>query len=386
MKPWHKRIGKSLSPKPLLSKAFDAVEVSAPKVSQALRYHSQAFELRQEDFSETIYRPICVTKDHYRQAYCGLIGAQPEEPLDRLNSQKIPIHTSIIEQCVIHGHIKAPIDIKRNVAVGFEFPHGKLPWGDVYPQPVRWSRRLKGDAIFVPNFTNIFHLLVEYILPSFCAIIRDPVSFQRDIFFVSQAAYPIVEYLAQFLNQKGFRAHVIYTTPLDRIFVDRLILSRARARDSAFNYAYYEEMNETFEFFDKITQDFVVPERVFIKRTKTPRRNVINQQQATEILSEIGVEPVDFTFKNCLQQVAIFRRSKLIIAPHGAALTNLVFSDKDQSLLELFSVNCRPTCFINMASQHNVTYNYLLGSKERGNGHFEINMPDIVNFIKNFSC
>lgn len=384
MKPWHKRLGKSLSPKPLLSKAFGAIEVASPKVSSALRYHSQANELEDKDFVETIYRPIRVINEKYRQSYCGLVGRTPDDPLDHLKNEKIPIHTALIEECVIHGHIKAPIDLKRGVAVGFEFPHGKLPWGDVYPQPLKWSRRLKGDAIFVPNFTNIFHLLVEYILPAFCAIIRDPQSFQKDIYFVSQAKYPIIEYFAQFLDQKGFRSHVIYTTPFDQIFVDRLILSRARAKDSAFNYAYYEEMLETFDFLYELTRDIRVSERTFITRSKTPRRNILNQNQAISIFTNMNIHCVDFHFENCLQQIAIFQRSKLIIAPHGAALTNLAFANKNLSLLELFSVDCRPTCFINMASQHGVNYDYSLGSKERGNGHFEINTENILNSINNF--
>ena len=381
MKPWHKRLGKSLSPKPLLSRAFGNLEVSAPSLSGFLRYHSQASELGPNDFVETIYRQIRVTSPPYKQSYCELIRRAPDATLNHLENEKIPIHTALIEQCVIHGHIKAPIDLRRGLAVGFEFPHGKLPWGDVYPQPLKWSRRLKGDAIFIPNFTNIFHLLVEYILPAFCAIIRNPKLFQRDIYFVSQAKYPIIEYLAQFLELKGFRAHVIYTTPIDQIFVDRLILSRARARDSAFNYAYFEEIEEVFDFFDSIIKDVNVSERVFIKRSNTPRRNLLNQEEIVTQLHSLNYDNVEFNFDNCLQQIAIFRKSRLIISPHGAALTNISFSNAS-SIFEIFSVDCRPTCFINMASQHKLNYGYMLGSKEIGNGHFSVNVSELKRHLR----
>jgi len=383
-KPWHKRLGRVLSPKPLLTKTFNFIEGSSPALTNFLRYHGHAHEYEEQDFRYTISRPLKVTDDLYFDEYCKVEKLEPIKAARELRDVDIPIHTVLWNDAVIHGNIKAPIDRQSGLAIGFEFHNGLLAWGDVYPYPFRRTNCVQGDVIFIPKIKNIFHLLVEHILPILAAIIRRPNDFDRKITFISQINYPLIDCLSEFLNSRGFVSKVFYISPGDEIQIDRLISSRAKARDSSFNYAYYEELKELFPYFDELTRHIDVPEFVYVTRSRTPRRNIYNQNDLIDALAKQNVSSVNFHFGNILEQIAIFRRSRLIISAHGAALANLAFSGSRQALLEIFASNWRQACYVNMASQHGVRYHAMFGSRESGNGHFTIPIEEAVAFINRF--
>jgi Glycosyltransferase 61 len=377
MKPWRKRLGRSLSPKPLLGTLFSAIEDRSPVMSRILRYHSRTHELRPDQCFETIYRPIRVFEDRYVRQY-EIVRNVPEGTfLSQSPDEQIPIHTAFVKDVMIHGHIKAPIDAKTGDAVAFYFPHSRIAWGDVYPLP--WSREtaIEGDVIFIPHLTNIFHLLVEHVVPAITAVIRNRAAVNRRITIVSQIDFPILNFFTDYLNHAGFDAELKLISSFDKIHVERLVTSRAKAIDADFNYAYREELDHMAAFIDAAVEKIEVPEICYIERSHTPRRNILNQAELKDSLAQQGVTSLRFNFQNFLLQVAVFRKSRVIISAHGAALTNMIFSTPKQTIVEIFPENLRPKCYINMASQHGVDYHPLIGSPEVGNGHFSAPILDI---------
>jgi capsular polysaccharide biosynthesis protein len=123
---------------------------------------------------------------------------------------------------------------------------------------------------------------------------------------------------------------------------------------------------------------------VYVARTQTPRRNVLNQVELIKRLSQIGVPTYEFKFENFLEQIAVFRKAKLIITPHGAALSNIIWSPAGQNILELFSLNRRHKLFLQMAAQHELNYNLLFGSETSGNDNFQAPIEEIIGFIDRY--
>lgn len=91
----------------------------------------------------------------------------------------------------------------------------------------------------------------------------------------------------------------------------------------------------------------------------------------------------DFSFE---KQAEIFSKAKVIIAPHGAALTNLIFSNKNIKLLELFPENFQVPCYWILASRLGIKHYSITGRvTDIETNNFEINiskLDEILNIIE----
>jgi capsular polysaccharide biosynthesis protein len=66
--------------------------------------------------------------------------------------------------------------------------------------------------------------------------------------------------------------------------------------------------------------------RLYVSRAGAMWRSVINEQEVMARLSPLGFVKTTLEGLSVLQQVALFAQAECVIAPHGAALANLVFA------------------------------------------------------------
>jgi capsular polysaccharide biosynthesis protein len=105
--------------------------------------------------------------------------------------------------------------------------------------------------------------------------------------------------------------------------------------------------------------------RLYISRSKTNRRRVLNETEVISILEPLGFEVVfseEITFK---EQINLFCNAEVIVAPHGAGLSNLVFCQKKTRILELFSPNYVNVCYYALSNMMELDYYYLIGDGKR---------------------
>jgi hypothetical protein len=98
--------------------------------------------------------------------------------------------------------------------------------------------------------------------------------------------------------------------------------------------------------------DVKSPEKrlLYLSRRDAPQRRLLNEEEITAFLMTIGFEVVcagDLSFR---EQVALFRNASFVIAPHGAALTNMVFAPPGATLIEFFGQNYINGCFWALAN------------------------------------
>ncbi|MGL5082656.1 MAG: tetratricopeptide repeat protein [Microcoleaceae cyanobacterium] len=85
------------------------------------------------------------------------------------------------------------------------------------------------------------------------------------------------------------------------------------------------------------SQSATFPERIYISRADAKHRKVLNEKDVMQVLqlyNFISFQLEDLSFA---QQVALFSQAKVIIAPHGSGLTNLVFCQPNVKVIELIS-------------------------------------------------
>lgn len=74
---------------------------------------------------------------------------------------------------------------------------------------------------------------------------------------------------------------------------------------------------------------------IFLSRRKTKARRILNEEEVIKNLAKMDFVPYVLEDIDWQDQVKIFAQAKIIVAPHGAGLTNMIFS-QDATIIEIF--------------------------------------------------
>lgn len=81
--------------------------------------------------------------------------------------------------------------------------------------------------------------------------------------------------------------------------------------------------------------------RIYVTRGPSANnRSVMNDDAVGALLSARGFEGVDPGAMSVTEQIRTFAAAELIVAPHGAALANLIFASPGSTVIELFPAGC----------------------------------------------
>lgn len=99
--------------------------------------------------------------------------------------------------------------------------------------------------------------------------------------------------------------------------------------------------------------------RIYVMRGNSTRRKVINEVEVINFLESYGFQAIEMDNKTVKEQAEIFSRAEAIVAPHGAALTNLLFAQSQATVIEIIPYGYINNCFYVLASYGNLNYFYL---------------------------
>lgn len=131
--------------------------------------------------------------------------------------------------------------------------------------------------------------------------------------------------------------NIFYIPNGKSLMVKNLCLPQVKPICDSYNALHLKQVSEFYRNYvfneKKISID--QPEKLYVSRGLASRRKVTNEAEIITVLKKYGFtifHPENFNF---LQQVAIFSKVKYLVGEHGSGLTNLLFMDKNSSLLEL---------------------------------------------------
>ncbi|WP_144913056.1 glycosyltransferase family 61 protein [Mucilaginibacter frigoritolerans] len=99
--------------------------------------------------------------------------------------------------------------------------------------------------------------------------------------------------------------------------------------------------------------------KIYLKRTG--KRKLINQAEIEEYLESLGFQAVQCENYSVEEQVAIFQHADIVIGPHGAAFTNVVFCKPGTKVIEFFSPRWINQCYWTICNEVALEYYYLIG-------------------------
>ena len=108
--------------------------------------------------------------------------------------------------------------------------------------------------------------------------------------------------------------------------------------------------------------------RVFISRARSRGRQLRNEDQLWPKLEALGFQRVFMEDLDFPEQVRLMQQSAILLAPHGAGLTNMVFCPEGTDVIELADPSYPNPNFYALASAMGHRY-WLLDAQATGTGH-----------------
>lgn len=100
---------------------------------------------------------------------------------------------------------------------------------------------------------------------------------------------------------------------------------------------------------------------VYISRgDDATHRRLLNEDHLTDCLRSAGFAIYSLSGMPFVDQISLFKRARMIVAVHGAALTNLAFASRGAVVYELFSEGYQPTMYERIARLNELEYHKIV--------------------------
>jgi capsular polysaccharide biosynthesis protein len=103
-------------------------------------------------------------------------------------------------------------------------------------------------------------------------------------------------------------------------------------------------------------QDAVPHRFIYLARTDTKARQVLNEAELIARMAGLGFEIFVATTVSVAEQIRTFREAKFVVGAHGAGLTNVAFQQSGTVLLELIQSSYLNTGLTRLSQIANVRY------------------------------
>ena len=119
-----------------------------------------------------------------------------------------------------------------------------------------------------------------------------------------------------------------------------------------------------------------------VTRRDAKNRRLINEEEMLQMLAPLQPVVAKLEELTFLEQVSLFSRAELIIAPHGAGLTNLAFARRESHVVEMFPASCPNPCYQKLAEVVGIRYTALVCEDSPDTAR-EMNMRVDVRALEN---
>jgi hypothetical protein len=224
-------------------------------------------------------------------------------------------------------------------------------------------RSMMLSCFTLTNHGETIHLGSGFVIPS----LNDEGHFN----FIFNILLPIANIHLSGLNSIPIIAPKIFCDRLIQIFPDLNLYPLVTGLQFKVDklYTFFEDGRRITSDMFTILSDIVplLPdfkfenERIYISRKKARNRVLTNEDQLIEGLRKLNFSIINLEDLDLAQQFKIFETAKIIVAPHGAGLSNIVFCKNCTVLVELASKNYHILGFKNLCIQKEIAYEVIFG-------------------------
>ena len=120
-----------------------------------------------------------------------------------------------------------------------------------------------------------------------------------------------------------------------------------------------EDMLKYFETLNSQTGESEYPAKLYLKRSG--RRKLVGCEEMLENYGFVTIEPERLSV---MQQIMMLNHADVVVAAHGAAVTNCLFMRKGTFLIETFGAGFVDSFFLEMVRRREINFRMLVAQKE----------------------
>jgi hypothetical protein len=188
-------------------------------------------------------------------------------------------------------------------------------------------RRVRGTVGYLSNTNpDVYYHWLAFVLP-LVGIYRDRVGTDPDFYYIGR---PVKPFQLETLARAGINPERVLS---DAVVADRLIadMPDRKRREGAVDRAMLAFSRELY--YSPPTRS--PKRRLFLGRRDCHRRRLANEEECADYAARYGFESVAMEGRTVAEQAQLLADAAFIIAPHGGALTNVLFATSQTSVLEL---------------------------------------------------
>lgn len=251
-------------------------------------------------------------------------------------------------------------------------------------------------TICLPFTNNYYHWLVE-VIPKFQFINNLPSEFDDYPLLVNGRVKKVPQLLDVLKVYQTKKREVVYLDAGTNVKVDNLVVIDALSW-ILLDLRYGEKNLLTDSVIHPLAISFlrsILPvktqqenkKKIYLSRKNQAVRK-FNEQEVIDVLETKEFEIIYPENLSFLEQVALFNGAEYIVAPTGAALTNLVYCKPNTKAICLISTNWNLGYFSNIAYQVGVDLKYIVSNYDEHEGaniriweRFEVSVTELKNVI-----
>lgn len=311
--------------------------ICASNLDESLEYDKLRFP---RNFDFLVRRAILKSEDYKFEVYEEGYFTFAVETREEQNISKFEVNHAIVENCHIsHGRIvKKEAEVLqisniRNQIIRRKPSYLEQDQNGLLVLKSYFTKKSIPKAIYIGSDLNWFHFLVEC-GTRFVAIPEQDRS-GNPIILESGVHRNIVR-----LCELMTGIEPILLRPQEEILVDKLIIGReAGVLDPIDCKVRSKELRELREIIlnskFRCESELPSPHRIFLRRRKGLFRPLQNESRIAKLLFNngfIGVYPENLDLD---QFITLMERAEIVVSESGAALTNMIFANKDLRVIEL---------------------------------------------------
>lgn len=124
--------------------------------------------------------------------------------------------------------------------------------------------------------------------------------------------------------------------------------------------------------------------KIYISRKNSSSRKLLNEDQIIDFLLKQDFEIIFLENMDFIAQVKLFSESEIVIAPHGAGLTNLVWCNSGTKVIEIQSPLYVGLCYWLVSNSVDLDYHYVVGNGFDSNNPWKDGSSDYIVDLNNF--
>ncbi len=113
----------------------------------------------------------------------------------------------------------------------------------------------------------------------------------------------------------------------------------------------------------QISSSSFYPERIYISRSQAVKRRVVNEEAVVKLLEKFGFQTIILESFSIEEQALYLANAVVVIAPHGAGLTNILFCNPGTKIIEFFAPEYILVCYWLISNICGLEHYHLIGEE-----------------------